>query len=153
VIEDAALPEIQILSIESIDELADRLPRKKKYFTLLIAWDAPEIDGNFLAELFAPLVSSGLAYFCAWGERCEEVHDAIDDCFIEHELEVREADPFLMTTWHQEESLEEAFWFFRMVAVPTENSVLANLERFAVAVGNPQWAHEMTANHSKTDLG
>lgn len=149
---DVALPVIQILSIDSIEELSNCLTRKSKYFTLLLAWNAPENGQNDLAELFAPMVRSGLAYFCAWGERCEEVHDAIDDCFIEQELEVGEADPFLMTTWHQEESLEEAFWFFRMVAVPTENSVLANLERFAVAVGNPLWAHEMTANLSKTGL-
>lgn len=148
-----ALPVLQILSIDSIEELPNSLTRKSKYFTLLLAWNAPENAQNDLAELLAPIVRSGLAYFCAWGERCEQVHDAIDDSFIEHELEDGEAYPFLMTTWHQEESLEEAFWFFRMVAVPTENFVLANLERFAVAVGNPQWAHEMTANLSKTYFG
>jgi hypothetical protein len=143
VAEDVALPRIQVLSIDSIEELPDRLPRKCKYFTLLLAWDAPEISENGLVELFAPLVSSGLAYFCAWGERCEEVHDAVDDCFVEHELESGVADPFLMTTWHRNESLEEALWFFRMLAIPAEISALADLERFAVAVGKLEWAEEM----------
>jgi hypothetical protein len=149
---DAVLPDIHVLSIDSVEELASRLPREKKYFALLLAWDAPEIGRDSLAELFAPLVSCGLAYFCAWGSRCEEVHDAVDDCFVVQEMENGEADPFLMTTWHRDESLEEALWFFKMLAVPAESSVLADLERFAVAVGNPQWASDMAANLSKTDL-
>jgi hypothetical protein len=52
-------------------------------------------------------------------------------------------DYLLMTAWHADESLEEAFWFFKMNAIPAECHVFANFDRFAVAVGNPEWANRM----------
>ncbi len=137
------LPRVRVLSIESINELADHLPYRHRYFTLLLAWDAPEIDQLHLIDLFRPLVDRGLAYFCAWGSHCEAVHDAVDSCVVETELQAGEADYLLMTTWHANEPLEEATWFFRMLAIPSENHVFVDFDRFAVAVGNPDWAREM----------
>jgi hypothetical protein len=64
-------------------------------------------------------------------------------CFVERETANRDAGPFLMTTRHNDEPLEEALWFFKMLAIPEENYVLAELERYAVAVGNSEWAMEM----------
>ena len=52
-------------------------------------------------------------------------------------------DRVLMTTWHQDESLEEAFWFFNTLAVPTEAPFASEFQRFAVAIGNPGWAEAM----------
>jgi hypothetical protein len=49
-----------------------------------------------------------------------------------------------MTTWHDDEPLEEVLWFFQMLALPTEASIVGNLDRFAVAVGNPKWADAMS---------
>jgi hypothetical protein len=138
-----SLPGIEVLYIDNIEALANRLPKRHRYFTVLLAWDVPEIDQQRLVDLFRPLVDLGLAYFCAWGKRSSEVHDAVDICAVEKEIEIGESDYLLMTTWHADESLEEAAWFFKMLAVPSENHVFADFDRFAVAVGNPDWAHEM----------
>jgi hypothetical protein len=108
-----------------------------------LAWDAPEIEQEKLIDLFRPLVDGGLAYLCAWGDQCEAVHDAVDMCVVEKKLQAGEADYLLMTTWHAEEPLEEATWFFKMLAIPSENHLFADFGRFAVAVGNPGWAQEM----------
>jgi hypothetical protein len=52
-------------------------------------------------------------------------------------------DYLLMTAWHADESLEEAFWFFKMNALPADCHVFADFDRSAVAVGNPEWANRM----------
>jgi hypothetical protein len=59
------------------------------------------------------------------------------------ELEEGESDYLLMTTWHADESLEEALRFFQHLAIPAENHVLEDLDRFAVAIGNPEWNRKM----------
>jgi hypothetical protein len=137
------LPTIEVFAIDSIDQLADRLPRRRRYFTLLLAWDRPEIDQQNLIDLFRPLVDRGLAYLCAWGSHCETVHDAVDSCVVEKELDAGESDCLLMTTWHADEPLKEAVWFFKMLAVPSENHVFGDFDRFAVSVGNPNWGNEI----------
>lgn len=100
----------------------------------------PEIDQQELIALFRPLVDRGLACFSAWGDRCEEVHDAVDLCVVERELEVGESDYLLTNAWHANEPLEEAVWAFKMLDIPSEVDVFAEFDRFAVAVGNPNWA-------------
>jgi len=140
---------INIFAINSIEQVAHCLPSQKKYFALLLAWDAPEIKQEELMELFRPLLDRGLAYLCAWGDRCENVHDAVDMCVVEKDLRVGEADYLLMTTWHAKESLDEALWFFENLAIPAENHVFADFDRFAVAVGNHGWAQDMERHFSK----
>ena len=146
------MPRIEVLAVENIAQLLNHLPHRSKYFTLFLAWDVPDIEEKALVELFRPLVDRGLAYFCAWGNRCSEVHDALDRCFVERAWEVGEADYVLMTTWHVDEPLEEALWFFSKVAIPSENHVVADFERFAVAVGNQGWIGKMKRHLSAPEL-
>lgn len=54
----------------------------------------------------------GSRYVVAWGQSCEDWHDSVDwanlkafDCG-----NVPDKD-FVMTTWHNDEPLSEAFWF------------------------------------------
>jgi hypothetical protein len=137
------LPKIETFIIDSIEQLSDCLPHRSKYFTLLLAWDAPETEHEKLMEMFQPLVDRGLAYFCAWGSRCSEVHDAIDLCAVNKEQANGPADYQLMTTWHDDEPLDEALWFFNMCAIPAGDYVISDFERFAVAVGDVGWEREM----------
>lgn len=84
----------------------------------------------------------GLVYFCAWGNRCEAVHDAVDRANIEYHHGVITPDNIIMTTWHQDEPLEEASWFVRELASPVHNPAITSFDRFAVAVGNPAFAEK-----------
>jgi hypothetical protein len=132
---------IHVFAIQSIQTLAEILPHRTRYFTLLLAWDAPpKIDKDELADLFRPLVlERGLAYFCAWGSRCEMVHDAVDVSAVEREARRDPLDYVTMTTRHANESLGDAVWFFRHLALPSEPHVFADFSRFAVSVGNAEW--------------
>jgi hypothetical protein len=137
------LPEIEVLFVNSIDELAARLPHHHTYFTLLLAWDAPEISQSELIKIFRPLVDIGMAYFCSWGKGCEEVHDAVDLADLEREREFGESDYFQMTTWHKNDTLADAMWFFVNCAIPAEDHVVAGWDRFAVSIGDHNWIAEM----------
>jgi hypothetical protein len=52
-------------------------------------------------------------------------------------------DYIIMTTWHARESLAKALWFFKVCAVPEDSFEPSDCDRFAVAVGNPDWAAEI----------
>jgi hypothetical protein len=136
-------PGVEIFNFDSINQLAEQLPRRRRYFTLLLAWDALEIDKARLIELFRPLVDRGLTYFCAWGSDCEKVHDAVDLADIGRMGISGSENYIVMTTWHHDEPLEEALWFFNTLAIPAEDFISSDLERFAVAIGNPEWAVRM----------
>jgi hypothetical protein len=54
---------------------------------------------------------AGCVYFIAWGENCERWHDDMDDVHLETYAYKPPDDKFMMTTWHANETLEEALWF------------------------------------------
>jgi hypothetical protein len=137
------LREIEVLSFGTIAELAERLPLRSRYFQFLLAWDAPDKTPQQLMSFFRPLVERGLVYFCAWGGNCEAVHGAVDRCDIERRPETRHADYIMMTTWHSDESLEEALWFFKVCALPRESIDPSECDRFSVAIGSSAWSIEM----------
>jgi hypothetical protein len=67
------------------------------------------------------LVDGGCRYAVTWGPECEAWHDAIDWAMID-KFENREVpdEDFIMTTWHDKESLREALWFAGHVALHPE---------------------------------
>lgn len=133
------LPGVRLFTTDSVQALCSILPFRRQYFTLLLAWDAGATTNEEMASLFQPVADRGLAYFCAWGNRCEDVHDAVDRCVIPRESQGGPLNYVTMTTWHDKESLEDAAWFFNEVAIPSEPHVLADFERYAVTIGNPEW--------------
>ena len=148
---EAPVSPVEVVSVNSIDELVKSLPHKSTYFTLLLAWDAPPFPEPIPVEKLRPLVDHGLVYFCSWGDRCEEVHDAIDHCDIDRMKKPGSEDDVIMTTWHSKETLDEAFWFFSNLALPSDESKWGNLDRFAAAVGNREWAERMERAVTRTE--
>ena len=133
------LPKIQIVSVDSADELAERLSLTTRFFTLLLAWDCDSVEFDQLKDLLRPLVNAGMVYFCGWGKGSRAAEDAVDMCVVDREMIDGELSYVLMTTQHEDESLEDAFWFFDMLAIPGEPEVFDDFARFAVAVGNSEW--------------
>ena len=58
------------------------------------------------------LVSSGCRYMLAWGNDCSAWADAVDEANLERfdygDIPDEET---VITTWHDDEDLEEVFWF------------------------------------------
>ena len=84
-------------------------------FKALIIAEKQVVPSDRLSAAQA-LVRAGVRYVCTWGEACEAWHDAIDEAAIRVGLESLQDEkewPFVITTWHHDESLEDTVWFLK----------------------------------------
>ena len=126
--------ERELLSLALLDfaSLPAPLSLPAGRFIAFLAADASSVDRLLLAEFSQRLLRAGCVYFCAWGLDCERVHDVFDgECF--------DAEPVIMTTWHVEDSLDEALWFSVFNAFPDEGYWDTTHSLLAISVGRPDW--------------
>jgi hypothetical protein len=63
------------------------------------------------------LVDSGCVYMLAWGQECSSWDTAVDLANLQaFDYGQIPDDRFVMTTWHEHESLSEVFWFAKNCA-------------------------------------
>lgn len=80
------------------------------------------------------LINSGCLYMMAWGENCSAWDDSIDHSNLKKFKygEIPE-DKFVMTTWHDNESLKDVFWFSKHSAfhsiVNISNTLLLHISK------------------------
>ena len=84
------------------------------------------------ASISSWLVDSGCLYMMAWGNDCNQWDDSVDLANIEkfnHE-EIPD-DQFVMTTWHDDETIQEVFWYAKNLAfhdsVELENVLILHI--------------------------
>ncbi|HEX4737244.1 MAG TPA: hypothetical protein VH331_06765 [Allosphingosinicella sp.] len=86
-------------------------------FRAVVVLEAP-FSTNWQDLVSKWLIESGCLYMMAWGEGCSGWHDAVDGAregrFPSGEIP---DDKFVMTTWHERETLEEVFWFAEFCAM------------------------------------
>ena len=140
------LPDVRTIAAASLEELPDRLVHVRQHFSLLLAWDAPEklIGGEL--DALKILLYDGLIYFCAWGKNCERVHDTVDHCDIDRPQKV---DHIIVTTWHEQETLKQAMFYFRHCVIPDRPLQNTRYDRFAVSIGRPDWHNDMVRYFSR----
>jgi hypothetical protein len=87
-----------------------RLGNSARFKAVIVVED--DVTSEWQATVSDWLVRSGCRYMMAWGRRCSEWDDSVDHanllCFGYGEIL---DDEFVMTTWHDQDSLEETFWF------------------------------------------
>jgi hypothetical protein len=147
--DDVSERELFGLHIQTADQL-DQLCFSSPKFICFLAWDASQETVEAISHVAEKLLNSGCVYFCAWGNDCERVHDITDEvCVSLYPSEDDES--VIMTTWHKDESLDEALWFFLRCTWPDDhyfdicNSVVAISigcslevqERINFALNNP----------------
>jgi hypothetical protein len=53
----------------------------------------------------------------AWGDKCADWHDSVDQASLEqHGFEIKSDDDLVITTWHDDEAIDEVFWFSEFCA-------------------------------------
>lgn len=73
-----------------------------------------EVSQMWQWELSRWLVSSGCRYMLAWGRDCDSWDDSVDEANLEaYDYEEIPDDSSVITTSHEDEDLEEVFWFAR----------------------------------------
>jgi hypothetical protein len=133
-------------SVRDFHALGD-LPLPSAHTVLFIAADTREVSVDTISRAAERLLASGLIWICAWGPACERVHDIFDAVHIGDGSV--EPSFTLMSTWHSEEALEEALWFFVESAFPLDTEI-ETTSYVAVSVGRADWA--AAVEHALSDL-
>jgi hypothetical protein len=87
-------------------------------FLAILVVEEDDVDEMWQFALCRHLAASNCRYLLAWGRDCEAWREAVEDAFLEAvDYEDVPAERALLTTAHEDEELEEAFWFARHRAV------------------------------------
>jgi hypothetical protein len=121
--------ELFFLSLSDFASLPEAVSIPGRHFVAFLAANANEIDASVLSEFAHKLVLAGCVYFCAWGKDCERMHDLFD-------LECLQIDPVVMTTWHANDSLDEALYFFVFSAHPDDGYGNTTKSMLAISIGD-----------------
>lgn len=110
--------EVYALAISFPAALPDSLTLPSPKFTCLLAWDESEVSAPQTSAFMDQLLRMGCVYLCCWGQGCERRHDIMDEVITgEGNSELRGLD--IVTTWHADDSLEDALDYFLDLAAPT----------------------------------
>ena len=86
-------------------------PKEITKFKCLILIER-EVDRDYRNEVSKALVKAGCLYSLAWGIDCSEWDDSVDWAFLEaYNFGDYPEDKLVMTTWHEDETLEEVVEF------------------------------------------
>jgi hypothetical protein len=133
----------------SIDSLGSEIKSSSKHFGLFLALDAQHLDTKKIGQVAEESLKSGLAYLCVWGPDCERVHDIFDE--VDVELDADQTKPVVMTTWHSDESLEDALSFFLHSAFPDEAYEKTCLDWIIAPIGPPDWEQSIRNYFKRLD--
>ncbi|MGE5564232.1 MAG: hypothetical protein ACM3ZV_13140 [Bacillota bacterium] len=79
------------------------------------------------------LVESGCRYMLAWGPNCSSWNDSVDWADMEARNYEDDDSKFVMTTWHENQTLEDVFWQAQFTAnfsyddVELRNAVIVDI--------------------------
>ncbi len=106
------------------------------------------MHADTIARVAGHFLASGLIQVCVWGPDCQRVHDIFDEVHVGD----GGVEPgfTLMSTWHSDDSIEEALWYFIEYAFPLDTEI-ETTSYLAVVVGSNDWA--ATVENALSNLG
>jgi hypothetical protein len=137
-----AAPE-RLLYVARVSDLASWQPLTLEEsigpFIGFIAIDTSEVPGDALRAFAVDLLDNGCVYMCAWGPDASRIEVVFDLVAVEAEAAgTPYVEDVLMTTSHEEESLDDALWFAVFGAFPPEGEA-----RAVLAVCDSAWSDEI----------
>ena len=97
---------IHLLPEGNIPDIENRMP-----FAMVVIVEV-DVSNDWRNEVSSWLVDKGCLYMMAWGKDCSLWDDSVDWANIEKfNFKDIPDDKFVMTSWHEDEFLEKAFWF------------------------------------------
>lgn len=123
-------------------------------FTCFCAMDAKSVSDNALQLFCMALLRLGCAYLCTWGPDCERVHDVMDSVAVGDNPPTRHAG-CVMTTWHANDSLDEALDYFLTCTYPDEEYAPDGCDfALIISAGSSDWsaviAQQVTSRTTST---
>ena len=101
-------------------------------FKAVVALEA-DYSSDWQNEVSDWLVKSGCRYMLAWGPNCSSWDDSVDWADIEARNYEDDDSKFVMTTWHENQTLEDVFWQAQFTAnfsyddVELRNAVIVHI--------------------------
>lgn len=126
-------------TVSTLEDIPRALGSCSPHFILLLAIDASSIEDDRIRKLANALISRGLAGVSVWGPDCSRVHDLFDEARDPEETDER----VVVTTWHDNESIEDAVCFFDLCAYPSDDFERDCRDWVAIAVGNKRWEEQI----------
>ncbi len=129
--------EILSLAVPRLEQLPRDLGFNSHHCVLFLAIDATVLADEQLFSLVEWVMDQSAVYVCVWGPGCERVHDVINETIVEFD-HPKSDETVIMTTWHDDESLEEALWFALNDAMPASAYSDSCSVVIAVSIGSEQ---------------
>ncbi len=126
------------LTIQHVEDWPTHLRLPTRHFGLFLACDGTVETDDALRAMAATALRQGLAYVCTWGPDCERVHDLFDSIRDAFDSDATD-ESVVMTTWHDDESLEDALWYFLFAAMPATGYQGKPMSLVACIVGREDW--------------
>lgn len=124
---------------------AASLLREEDRFALLLVGDAIGVDAAVIGDLADWCITHGLFWMSVWGPDCERVHDIFDEeevmLALDTPVELRDGGD-VMTSWHDDETLSEAFEFFWTSSFAADDRIWGP-KHIVLVVGSRAWADEV----------
>ena len=130
-------------------DLASPLAIHGKHCVLFLAMDARPLSVNEISNIANWALDQGAVYLCVWGLDCERVHDIIDEVVCNRNPDETDED-VIMTTWHEDEALDEALWFAVNSAFPAGAYEETCKTLVAIAVGSQDWGSQIARKLSES---
>ncbi len=120
---------MRYIQLNTISDLSD-LHLNRPFKAVVIINKA--ISNEFRNTVSDWLVQKGCLYMMAWGEDCSAWDDSVDEANLEaFSFEDIPEDSSVMTTWHEDESLSEVFWYCKNCAehpaIKIDNTILLHV--------------------------
>ncbi len=128
--------ELFAIAVSDFGALPSSFTFPSQHFAALLVADTTNEPVATLSTFAETLLRSGCSFFCAWGPGCERAHDIFDEC-------CQDTPSVIMTTWHSDEPLDEALWYFLRVAFPDDAYSDTTRSALAVTVGHSDWAAQV----------
>jgi len=109
---------------------ADGLP-SAPFLAILVA-EEEDVDDLWQFDVCRAIAASSCRYLLAWGADCAAWREAVDDAFLEA-VDYEDVPPerALLTTAHEDEDIDEVFWYARHraahPAVPLDTVVILHV--------------------------
>jgi hypothetical protein len=135
---------ISFCATDSLINLPALIQPSNAHFVLFLAIDGTKVNTEVIFSVAEKLLDQGMVYACVWGPDCERVHDRIDQPRFWRKPDETDSN-VVITTWHAEDPLAEAVWFFLNCTWPAQDYVHTCSDWIAAVIGNPAWEAEVRA--------
>ena len=123
----------------TLGDFAESVEAPATNFVLFVAADTRDLPAAEMVAHAKALLRAGASYVCCWGPDCERLHNCFDEA--EFALFGEGTDEGgIMTTWHPDESLEEALWYAVHAAWPSSEFEASTSAVLVATVNEPEWA-------------